>query len=464
MRSGENVLVSTLPLLRAALGADGPDLVRAVSTLDEQQLLTLTEAVRDTRWFESPTTGTTELWPLVSSRMSTFTAGGANDRFVDAPGAAGLNLWASLDPRFAGSGRFPNGVLRALLYCHGLIIEDPVAMAADMYLSTSPDARHLARMAVEAATSSMVEISELLDAEVVRTFSAGGDIDPIYQSLRRSVFEDQSVGVTEDEIWDAFEAGYVEGLDPRLQGLWERVRAGDREPSLDAIEAVAADGDVEVLRIFIDVLENLKPRGVVENALSVVAHAIGEAIRLGSSVDLLCPTPLFARLASAGATGMHDLRLHELARTDVPDLDGLLTSDAVAIRLRSEAFDTWRRDLSTALERAAHLRTQLGDDIDTTEVIRESIAGARSQLFGEAQRSAAMRAGFNSWIAFVAGLIGGAVGNSTGGAVGSAVGAAGAAVPPAIDSVTRRWRAPAPFLRRHYLVFEPDRGRRLPPS
>ena len=74
-----------------------------------------------------------------------------------------------------------NGVLRALLYCHGLIIEDPVAMAADMYLSTSPDARHLARMAVEAATSSMVEISELLDAEVVRTFSAGGDIDPIYQ-------------------------------------------------------------------------------------------------------------------------------------------------------------------------------------------------------------------------------------------------------------------------------------------
>lgn len=195
-----------------------------------------------------------------------------------------------------------------------------------------------------------------------------------------------------------------------------------------------------------------------------MAHAIGEAIRLGSSVDLLCPTPLFARLASAGATGMHDLRLHELARTDVPNLDGLLTSDAVAIRLRSEAFDTWRRDLSTALERAAHLRTQLGDDIDTTEVIRESIAGARSQLFGEAQRSAAMRAGFNSWIAFVAGLIGGAVGNSTGGAVGSAVGAAGAAVPPAIDSVTRRWRAPAPFLRRHYLVFEPDRGRRLPPS
>lgn len=61
--------MSTLPLLRAAVGADGPDLVRAVSTLDEQQLLTLTEAVRDTRWFETPTAGATELWPLVSSRM-----------------------------------------------------------------------------------------------------------------------------------------------------------------------------------------------------------------------------------------------------------------------------------------------------------------------------------------------------------------------------------------------------------
>jgi hypothetical protein len=65
---------------------------------------------------------------VVTIRASPFASGGV---YRDAAGPAGLNLNAALNPRFAGTGHFSDGVLRALLYCHGLVIEDsPVGLAA----------------------------------------------------------------------------------------------------------------------------------------------------------------------------------------------------------------------------------------------------------------------------------------------------------------------------------------------
>ncbi len=451
--------MSALSILRTHLGVDGPDLARSVQRLDEAGIAELAELIAESDWFDEPAPDGRELWPLVSSRMSTFTPGGSNPGFVEAGGPAGLNLWASLDPRFAGSGRFPNGIMRALLYCHGLVIEDPLAMSADMYRTTSHDARHLARMAIESATVSLLEIDRLLDAAVVRTFSAGplAVAEPIASSLSQRVFENSDVELSEDAIWNEFEASYIAGLDPRLQSLWSEVRGGNRNPPLDAIRSVAADGDAAMAELFIDVLQNLQPRGVVENALDAAAHAIAESMRLGRGVDLLCPTSLFAKLVVAGVDDVHDLRLHELARTDVPGLDGLLLDDAVSIRLTSEAFDRWRRDLSLALDRASSVRDRVGPGADTSEVVRESIATAREQVIGEADRFP-RSAGVASTVSFTAGLLGGAVAGSPGGPVGAAIGAAGAAVPMVAAGLAKRWRAPADFLHRHYLVFESPAG------
>lgn len=449
--------MSGLSIVRQLVGASGPELAHAIGSLTEEELGRLAEQVSSTDWFEPPLRSRNELWPLVSSRMSTFTTGGSNPGFVNAGGPAGLNLWASLDPRFAASGRFPNGVMRALLYSHGLVIEDPVAMAADMYLTTSTDARHLARMAIESAVASVVEIEALLDAGVVLTFKTGrNEVAPIESRLRASVVENPDVGLGEDAIWNEFEASFVAGLDPRLQEVWSRVRHGDRHPPLDPIRDVAADGETEMVRLFIDVLANLRPRGVVDNALDVAAHAIYEASRLGNSLDLLCPTPLFARLVVAGVSDEHDLRLHELARTDVPSLDGLLVEDAVAIRLRSDSFERWRRDLSTALDRAGSLRDRLGPTADTSEVVRESIASAREQVLAESGKRSSRAAG--GLVSLAAGILGGAVAGAAGGPVGAAIGATGAAIPLGVDAVRERWQAPKSFLRRHYLVFEPRRA------
>jgi hypothetical protein len=102
--------------------------------------------------------------------MGTFSTGGEEPTFTGGPSPAGLDLYAATDPRFTGTGRFPNTVLRALLYCHGLVIEDPLALAAEMYREVPPSDRAVARKAVESAVSSIVEIAPLLDAAVIQTF------------------------------------------------------------------------------------------------------------------------------------------------------------------------------------------------------------------------------------------------------------------------------------------------------
>jgi hypothetical protein len=126
----------------------------------------------------------TEVWPVTTLRGSTFASGGV---YRDAAGPAGLNLNASLNPRFAGTGKFSAGVLRALLYCHGLVIEDPIIVAADMYTGTKAELRAVARLAVVSAVTSIVEIAPLLDSDVVRTFFSSGQELRNVQDLRAAI-------------------------------------------------------------------------------------------------------------------------------------------------------------------------------------------------------------------------------------------------------------------------------------
>jgi hypothetical protein len=61
-------------------------------------------------------------------------------------------------------------VLRALLYCHGLVLEDPLAIAAELVSGTVAERRAVARSAVRAAAASIAEIAPLIDAGVVQTY------------------------------------------------------------------------------------------------------------------------------------------------------------------------------------------------------------------------------------------------------------------------------------------------------
>jgi len=289
--------VGSLDLLRETTGEW--DAVDAVHALNDASVDELVERLLVHPPGASRPPETHEVWPVLNARMSTFATGGGGTWFTTTSGPAGINLMAALDPRDSGSGRFPNGVLRALLYCHGLVLEDPLAIAADLVVGTEASLRHVARQSVRAAAASLAEIAPLVDAGVVQTFfvepskRVDAGAPPIGSARSARV-------VPDDEIWDAFETAFVDGLGPELRELWMRIRGGDRSPPLELVERAMAGPDREVVEVFINVLSELRPAAVVDNALAIVAESLQDLSRLGGSFDLLCPTPLFARLALTG--------------------------------------------------------------------------------------------------------------------------------------------------------------------
>ncbi|HZN70100.1 MAG TPA: hypothetical protein VFC00_00215 [Micromonosporaceae bacterium] len=448
-------VTSSLDLVRRAVGGvDGPEVVAGVQRLSDVQVADLAEAVCARLPQPQVVPGEGEAWPLITARASTF-ATTSGTRFSDAPGAAGLNLTAAMDPRFMGSGRFSTSVLQALLYCHGLVIEDPLAMAADLYTTSPAQVRAMARSFITAATVSLCEVAPLLDTGVVQTFfTPTADLPDIGQvrAQAREELDRPGASFGTPEVWEAFEASYVDGLSPSLRELWRLIRAGDRHPPLDLVEAGLREDDARVVETFIEVLSDLRPAAVVDNCLDIVLNSVAAQTRLGARHDLLCPTPLFAKLLFLGTDDpVHQLRLHELARLNVPGIADLLVEDAVRIRQTSDAFDQWRRSLSVALERAHTLRRQVGQ-VDTTAVVAETIADARAGLFRELGSSRALTlAGATS---FAAGALGGVIGAATGGVAAVLLGAAGGLIPAVVQAVVDTRQRPPGHLRRHYLVFD----------
>jgi hypothetical protein len=441
----------SLDVLREVTGEVEPTEALVALLSDPAQVDELTERLLADPPTASAKAGQFELWPVLNARMSTFATGGGSSWFTATAGPAGINLMAAIDPRDSGSGRFPNAVLRALLYCHGLVLEDPLALAADLASGTSGETRELARRVILAGTASLVEIAPLIETGVVQTFF-------FPPAARKSIVDatdlhaDQ-VAATTDEIWEAFEEAFVEGLTAELQELWRRVRAGDKSPPLHLVEAAARNGDPEVVEVFIKVLSELRPSAVIDNALGIIAESVSDLNRVGGSCDLLCPTPLFARLALTG-NPLDDMRLHELAHTSVPGLDQLLSEDVIAMRADSEAFDLWRARLSLGLERARSLRSEFGAEVDVVAVVGEVLADARAAVFNEVERSRSLSSAARASLGFVAGVIGGAVSNSTGGAASIATGATGGVVALILQALIAGGDAVPGFIRRHYIVFD----------
>lgn len=433
----------------------------AIAALDDQAMGRLAERLVND--LPTPTTHPPrdELWPIVTTRASLFRAQDGGE-FLNAPGAAGLNLTAAFDPRMVGTGRFSGSVLRALLYAHGLVIEDPLVMAADMFLSTPNEVRHIARLGIETAITNMVEIESLLDHSIVETYFAPSATKTTGAVIARHIekrLADPGEGFSADDVWETFEADFVDGLNPHLQRLWQMVRAGNRSPDLDILRSAAKGEDLDVLSTFVDVLAALRPDGVVMNAVHAAAQALADATQLGGWHDFLAPSKLAARLVALGCSGRSEpARLVELARTDVPRLDDLSMRDVVAIRQGSETLEQWRHHLALALERSHQLRISGGSDREVENAVRHVMADARAQVFGHTGRSDLPPRKRQGVITLTAGIFGGAVGGATGGTEGIVAGAAGGGLTGLLSTLGERWTKTPGFVRRHYVVFEP-RGR-----
>ncbi|HEX8083291.1 MAG TPA: hypothetical protein VF529_03310 [Solirubrobacteraceae bacterium] len=445
------MLQSTLDIVRQHVGeADGPEAIAALQGASDQAVDALVERLLTSPPAPTRAVPPDEVWPLVNARASLLSRGAQG--FVDGVGPAGLSVLAAMNPREVGSNTFSNSVIRALLYSHGLVIEDPVALAAEMHATSPAHTRRLSRQFVEAAVVSLFEVDALIDAGVVETFFVAMD-DRADESPTDAEMADALRHSDKDELWDAFEAGYIEGLNPALRSLWKKIRAGDRSPPLDLVEEALSETDVEVVKVFIDVVSSLRPGAVIDNTMSIVASALDDQRRFGRRHDILCASELFGRLLFIGSPDPAvELRVRQLARTPVPNIEELDVRDVVAIRQGSDAFATWRARLSLGLERAHRLRDELGAGVDLADAIDEVMADAREQLLDEAKRSRVF--GNAGLVSFVAGALGGAVAGAAGGLPAAATGAAGAVASEVIRGGLRP-DTHGDALRRHYVLFRP---------
>jgi AcrR family transcriptional regulator len=456
---------SSLARCREFCGTDGPDLVRAVTALSLGEVGRLVEeivglpaaGVPGVPWPAGGHTGarpSNELWPLVNGRAALLSRG-ANS-MTSGSGPAGVNIMSAMSPRDVGANTFSSGVVRALLYSHGLVLEDPLAMASELHHLTPKATKEYSRLFVEAALTSMVEVSELLDEGVVETYFVPTERrrQTRLAETMRSALDAGPLSV--EDVWDAFEANYVDGLKPSLRELWRRIRAGDRNPSMDLVEQ-AAEADVEMLRIFVDVVASIRPSAVIDNTVQVVASALEDVSLLGWRPDVLCNSRLHAQLLYLGTDDpVVRQRVDELAATEVPRLDGLAVSDVVKIRRLSDAFEQWRTDLSLGLDRAHSMRAELGDEVEVAPLIAETLQVARRGLTDEARHLKPASPGF---VSFAAGALGGAVGGLLDGLSGAAVGAAGSvagSLATGVHSVSQR--EARGVLQRHYVLFDRVEG------
>lgn len=134
---------------------------------------------------------------------------------------------------------------------------------------------------------------------------------PLAAEMSAVLAADQELSM--DEAWDTFEAGYVDSLNPSLRELWSRIRGRDRSPPLDLVREGIAASDAELVRIFVDVVAHLRPSAVVDSTVEIVASALDDLRRLGSRHDVLCTSPLFARLLFLGTPDpVNQLRVSQL--------------------------------------------------------------------------------------------------------------------------------------------------------
>jgi hypothetical protein len=422
---------SALWRLGELLHTDGPDLLPAVQALPPDGLTEVLHDVLTPTVLPALLPDPTVVRPLITARLGTFRTESAGYAIANTLG--GLNTVTATDPRFAAQFGFARGVAQALLYCHELVVEDPVALAADLLVGLDSETRVQARSMFEAAVRSSLSIDPLVWAGIVTLYWRRPPADPISPA-----FAGHDV-VEPGEAWDAFEALYVDGLPSGLQTTWAAIRAGDRAPDRAAIEVLIRDGEGAAVEQFLAVVEHLSPATVLTNVREALAASLDDIAALSGAADLYAPTAAFTRIVLAATERPDDTegaRVRELVRLEVPRLGDLLWSDLIAIRRQSEEFEQWRAALGAGLDRISAARGR-DEFLNADRAMREELADARAHITAAVQQSSTLTRLHRGGTAFVLGALGGAIsatGTPPATTVAAALGAGvGSAAVAAID-------------------------------
>jgi hypothetical protein len=357
---------------------------------------------------------------------------------------------------------FSRGIARILLYCHGLVLEDPLAVASSICVShlSDQDKREAARAMFSAATASCVDIAPLVNDGVIvpywRPSANQGNINFLRTELKRTAMARAGAVKYSQEAFDVVEAMYIDGINPALQEVWKRIRSGDRAPDLALIEeALRQVGKHEVL-VFLKLVESWNTDAALDNVAETVARSLDDAAAMGGEVDFFAPAMLFSHFLLATSSSPRDIdaaSVRELARTEVPGLNDLLWKDVVSMRRHEDSFVTWRQKLSVGLREAQIIRER-GMPGDTFRCIQDALTEGRLEIRKAQEGSSFLQRFAKTSISFVLGAMGGALAGAPGGFEGTSLGAIGAGISGALPSMLERKDHIPPWLRRHYVLFD----------
>ena len=431
------VVANALDLVRSTIGEPaGPDLVLGVEALPLARLDTLAEEL--VALPQDPGTlaakPVTELWPVIPWEASVFFEylnGSAPTGMADAGlMSGGVNLTAAVDPRLRGSGVFSDGLVRSLLYSHGVAISDPIRHAASTHLSAPSEIRAFSRDSVATAVAAMSEVSDLVDAGIVLTFYLGDTVFGPALELNTAMHQ---IVAAPDSLY------------PR-----NAVRRETQEDLFGAQDHTGALANA--------FMESLQETDFASQAIAATAFTLAAVELSGGGLDVLSASKVMGRLLFLGAPDpVEELRLSEVANTTVPNLGALSLRDLVEIRASSDALALWREDLARALDFSQRLRERGEDPVRIQQGVEEIVADGRAALHREAARTRMLTP--QGLLGFVAGALAGASGGVLAGDTKSAVGGAGAGIFASFLTALGTRRQVPGFLDRHYVAFRPDAQR-----
>lgn len=416
----------------------GPGLVEAIRKLPLDRLTNLAEEWVGAADASAPLVSpkpVTEVWPLIhweGSVLFDFLNGHLIPHASAGSGvlSGGIDLAVAATDDLRGTGAFSDGVVRALLYSHGLVMADPICHAADILLSVPSDLRELPRAGVVSAVAAMSEVSELIDAGIILPFFAGSRPTAAALDVARALNQALArPGTSYDTT--------------RLRG--------DIEEDLRALLTLTDTGaDVESM------LQAIAESDLAGNAVAGTAFLLA-TIKVAGAFDVLSASSAMTTLLFLGATDPLEVaRVSQLARTEVPNIGALANRDLLAIRRSSESLQQWRTDLATALDLGDRLFRQGVDSAVIQRGVEEVIADGRAALYREAARSRVFTP--RGLVGYVAGTLAGASGgllaaDPVGATVGGGVGLVASLVTAAAGK-----QGGAGFLDRHYIAFEREPG------
>ena len=348
-------------------------------------------------------------------------------------------------PRNAAS---PDHVKHTLLYSHRIVTRDP------FYGLTGPAKGRGMDLAVRGALNFWIALEELVESGVVLvTRPAHSPQTPDIRDLMERLSQDREFRNdllalfpdTADYAGRARGPGSLAALlkDPTS---WPRTRRSPRSADLVGPTGESSSRNAVRAQALLDAVDYQEFCGTGNlNSALINIDQWFESIGV-EGLDAWFPDrqhiELLLLLMRHGLTSpltdvASSTAVARLVELNMPSVSQLATADIVRLRRNSGVLETWRTDLSNALERMEDMARAGLDDLAERAALRDHMQAVAEHAQAEIRSSKRARH-FDSLRSMTFGVVGASIGGSLDGLRGAAIGAIGAAADASFQMIESR--------------------------